>query len=191
MHKISDEFEFRPDRTTDYGVSCRWASKKFPIDLSWENDVSMLARSFLIESSSKLLVTGAGIKARTSLISGRIRLLTLELLALEWWKFYSFGLEYLWGQLANLDQILCVASLGMEKGCIMFWGRLAQNSGVHGNRKPPLTYNGENDVSTFSQLFLIRYLFYLQVTRTCIRKLHTFELEYLWSQLANLDKFYV
>ena len=22
MHKISDELEFRPDRTTDYGVSC-------------------------------------------------------------------------------------------------------------------------------------------------------------------------
>ena len=22
MHKIWDEFEFRPDRTTDYGVSC-------------------------------------------------------------------------------------------------------------------------------------------------------------------------
>ena len=22
MHKILDEFEFRPDRTTDYGVSC-------------------------------------------------------------------------------------------------------------------------------------------------------------------------
>ena len=22
MHKISDEFEFWPDRTTDYGVSC-------------------------------------------------------------------------------------------------------------------------------------------------------------------------
>ena len=34
MHKISDEFEFRPDRrTTDYGVSCPWASKKIPIDL--------------------------------------------------------------------------------------------------------------------------------------------------------------
>ena len=27
MHKISDEFEFRPDQTTDYGVSCPWASK--------------------------------------------------------------------------------------------------------------------------------------------------------------------
>ena len=27
-HKILDEFEFRPDLTTDYGVSCPWASKK-------------------------------------------------------------------------------------------------------------------------------------------------------------------
>ena len=33
MHKISDEFKFRPGRTTDYGVSCPWTSKKFPIDL--------------------------------------------------------------------------------------------------------------------------------------------------------------
>ena len=33
MHKISDEFEFRSDRTTDYGVSCPWVSKIFPIDL--------------------------------------------------------------------------------------------------------------------------------------------------------------
>ena len=143
MHKISDKFEFRPDRTIDYGVSCPWASKKFPIDLQWENAVSMLARSFLIESSSKLLVTRTGIKARKGLISGRIRLLTLELLALEWRKFYTFKLEYLWDQLANLDQILYVAWLGVGKASIMFWGRLGQTSGVHGNRKPPLTYNGE------------------------------------------------
>ena len=129
----------------------------------------MLARSFLIESSSKLLVTKTGIKAQTSLISGQIRLLTLELLALEWQKLYTFELEYLWGMLANLDQILCVTSLGMEKGCIMFWGRLDQNSGAHGNRKPPLTYNGENGVSTFSRLLLIRSFIYLQVTRTCIK----------------------
>ena len=27
MHKSLDEFEFRPDPTTDYGVSCPWASK--------------------------------------------------------------------------------------------------------------------------------------------------------------------
>ena len=43
---------------------------------------------------------------------GRIRLLTLELLALEWRKFYTYDLEYLWGQSASLDQILCVAPLG-------------------------------------------------------------------------------
>ena len=33
MHKISDNFEFRPVRTTDYRVSCPWTSKKFPIDI--------------------------------------------------------------------------------------------------------------------------------------------------------------
>ena len=169
MHKISDEIEFRPDRTTDYGVSCPWVSKKIPIDLLWESGVSMLARSFLIESSSTLLVTRTGIKDRTSLISGRMRLLTLVLLALELRKFYTFELEYLWGQLANLDQILYVASLGVAKGWIMFWGRLDQNSGVHDNRKPPLTYNGENGVSTFPRLLLIRSFLYLQVTRTYIK----------------------
>ena len=128
----------------------------------------MLARSFLIESSN-LLVTRTGIKARMSLISGQIRLLTSEFLAFEWRKFYTFELEYLWGQLASLDQILCVTSLGVGKDCIMFWGRLDQNSGVHGNRKPSLTYNGENGVSTFSRLLLIRSFLYLQVMRTCIK----------------------
>ena len=127
----------------------------------------MLARSFLIESSSKLLVTRTGIKAWLSSILGGIRPLILELLALEWRKFHTFELEYLWIQLASLDQILRVASLGWEKGCSMFWGRLDQNSGVHGNRKPPLTYNGENGVSTFSRLLFIRSFLYLQVTRTC------------------------
>ena len=82
---------------------------------------------------------------------------------------HTFKLEYLWSQLANFGQILCVASLGWGKGSIMFWGRLDQNSGFHGNRKPPLTYNGENDVSTFSRLFWIRSFLYLQVTRTCIK----------------------
>ena len=129
----------------------------------------MLTPSFFIKSSSKLLVTRTGIKAWSSSLLGRIRPLIVELLALQWRKFHTFELEYLWNQLANLDQIFCVASLGWVKGCIRFWGRLDQNSGFHGNRKPPLTYNGENDVSTFSQLFLIRSFLYLQVTRTCIK----------------------
>ena len=33
MHNIMNEFEFRPDLTTDYGVSCPWASKKYPYRL--------------------------------------------------------------------------------------------------------------------------------------------------------------
>ena len=156
MHKILDEFEFRPDRTTDYGGSCPWVSKKFPIDLQWENVVSMLARSFLIESSSKLLVTRTGIKARSRSILGRKSDHSLwSYLLLSDENFTLLNFIYLWNQLANLDQILCVASLGWGKGCIRFWGRLDQNSGFHGIRKPTLTYNEENDVSTFSLLFLI------------------------------------
>ena len=62
-----------------------------------------------------------------------------------------------------------ICSINVWKACIRFWGRLDQNSGVHGNRKPPLTYNGENGVSTFSRLLLIRSFLYLQVRRTCIK----------------------
>ena len=151
----------------------------------------MLARSFLIESSSKLLVTRKGIKAWTSLISGWIRLLTLELRALEWRKFYTFEIEYLGSQLATRDQILCVASLGVEKGCIMFWGRLYENSGVHGNRKPPLTYNGKNGVSIFSRLLLIQSFLYLQVMRTCIKSrtsLNFGHIGLLTTELAALER---
>ena len=50
----------------------------------------MLARSFFIESSSKLLVTRTGTKAQSSLILGWIRPLILELHALEWQKFHTF-----------------------------------------------------------------------------------------------------
>ena len=51
----------------------------------------------------------------------------------------------------------------------MFWDRLDQNSGFHGNRKRPWTYNGENDVSTFSLLFFIKSFSNLQVMRTGIK----------------------
>ena len=44
-----------------------------------------------------------------------------------------------------------------------------RNSSFHGNRKPPLTCNVENDVSTFLRLLLIRSFLYLQLTRTCIK----------------------
>ena len=93
--------------------------------------------------------------------------------------------------MANLDQILCVTSLGLGKGCIMFSDRLHQNSGVHGNGKPPLTYNGENGVSTFSQLLVIRSFLYLQVTRTCIKSrtnLNFGQIGPLTKELAALER---
>ena len=167
MHKISDKFELRPDRTTDYRVSCPWASKKFPIDLEWENAVSILTRSFLIESSSKLLITRTGIKARLSLILGCIRPLILELLALEWRKFYTFELEYLWSRLAYVDQILCVASLGW--GERLHKGQIGSKLWFPWQQKAPIDLLWENDVSTFSWLFFIRSFLYLQVMKECIK----------------------
>ena len=79
----------------------------------------------------------------------------------------------------------------MGKGCIVFWGRLDKNSGVHGNRKPPLTYNVENGVSTFSRLLLIRSFLYLQVTRTCLKSrtsLNFGQIGPLTTELAALER---
>ena len=152
MHKISNEFEFQPVRTTDYGVSCPWASKKLSIDLQWENGDSMLARSFFIESS-KLLVTRTGIKAWTSLISGWIRLLTF-LVTCPWMTktlhFRTLISLRPFGQ--SWSNFMCSITEGGEKLHHVL-RQIGSNSGVHGNRKPPLTYNGENGVSVFSIAF--------------------------------------
>ena len=67
---------------------------------------------------------------------------------------HTFKLEYLWSQLANLDQILCVASLGWGKGCIRFWGRLDQISGFHGNRNPHWLTMGKTTSPPFLGCFL-------------------------------------
>ena len=148
----------------------------------------MLAYSFLIKSSSKLLVSRTGIKARSNLILGPIRPLIFELLALKWWNFHTFELEYLWSQLANLDEILCVTSLGWRKGWIRFWGRLDQNSGFHGNRKPPLTYNGENDDSTFSRLFFFYLILFILAGNKDMHKVSDeFEFQPDWTTVYGVS----
>ena len=104
------------------------------------------------------------------------------------WKFHTFELE--WISLKPVGQSwsnLCVTSLGWGKGCIKFWGRLGKNSGFHGNRKPPLNYNRENDVSTFFRLFLIWSFLYLQVTRTCIKSRTNSNFWPLTTELAALE----
>ena len=76
-HNILDEFEFRPDLTTDYGVSCPWASE------NGKNEFIMFSRLFLIGSFSYLQVMRTYIKACMSLNFGQIPPLTTELAALE------------------------------------------------------------------------------------------------------------
>ena len=68
MHNIMNEFEFRPDRNTDYGVSCPWASKKYPYrPYNGENGVSTFSLLFLIGSFWYFHVTRTSIKAWMSL----------------------------------------------------------------------------------------------------------------------------
>ena len=62
MHYIMNEFEFRPDRTTDYGV------KKYPYrPYNGENGVSTFSLLFLIGSFWYFHVTRTSIKAWMSL----------------------------------------------------------------------------------------------------------------------------
>ena len=114
---------------------------------------------------NQIIIKVAGIQDRhkgsVEFDFGRIRPLILELLALKWWKFHTFELEYLWSQLANLDEILCVASLGWGKGCIRFWIRLDQNSGFHGNRKPHWLIMGKMMSPPFLGCFFYLILFIL------------------------------
>ena len=72
MHESLDEFEFRPDTTTNSRVICPCVSETLMY-----NVVSTLAPSFLIGSSPFLQVT------RTSSKFDQIRPWTAELAALE------------------------------------------------------------------------------------------------------------
>ena len=109
-HKSSDEFDFGPDQTTNFGVTCPWMTKILHFR-TW---------------------------------------ISLRPVGQSWSNF-----------MCNI--------IGGGEGLHNVLRQIGSNSGVHGNRKPPLTYNGENDVSTFSWLLLIRSFWYLQVTRTCIK----------------------
>ena len=113
----------------------------------------MLAHSFLIESSSKLLVTNQDRHNSSNEFDFGVTCpwMTKILHCRTWISLRPVS--------QSLSNFMCSIT-GVGKGCIMFWGRLDQNSGVLGNRKPPLTYNGENGVSTFSRLLLIRPFLY-------------------------------
>ena len=100
MHNIMNEFEFRPDRTTtDYGVSCPWASKKFPYrPYNGENGVSTFSLLFLIGSFWYFHVTRTSIKAWMSL-----NFLKWDL-TLAHWTQVSWAIVALWATCLSNSQ---------------------------------------------------------------------------------------
>ena len=124
MHNVSDRFEFQPDWTTDYGVSCPWASKKFPTDLLW-GKWCLHASSFIF---GWIIIKVAGIQDRNK-----------SLVEFDFWlnQTTHFGVTCSW--VTKISHFWT-------------WISLKPVCGFHGNRKPLLTYNGENDVTTFSWL---------------------------------------
>ena len=71
-YKISDKFDFEPDRTIFFGITCPWVRKKFPILII----VQTIATSPLIHSSPILQVTRTANTSRMSSNFGQIRLFT-------------------------------------------------------------------------------------------------------------------
>ena len=78
LHLSWDVLEFQPDLTTDYGVTCPWASEK-----SMYNFVNTLAPSFLLETSSFLQVTKTNIKSQMSSKFSQFQPWTAEIAALD------------------------------------------------------------------------------------------------------------
>ena len=77
------------------------------------------------------------------------------------------------------------------KAAFRFWSRFHQNCGCHGNRKLPLTYDGEDDVSRLMASVLIRSSSNLQVTRMGIKyqtSSNFGQIEPLTSELGALER---
>ena len=53
-------------------------------------------------------------------------------------------------------------------------------------QKAPIDLHGENEVATFSRLFLIWYFLYLQVTRTCIKSRTSLNFSQIWPLTTEL-----
>ena len=169
MHKISDEFEFRPDRTTDYGVSCPWASKKIshrPI----MGKCCLHASSFILY---RIIIKVAGYQDRhkspyeydfgpdqTTHFGVTCPWMTKMLHFRTWISLKPVGQSW--------SNFMCSITGGGER-LHKVLRQIGSKLWCPWQQKALLTYNGENGVSTFSRLLLIRSFLYLPVTRTCIK----------------------
>ena len=134
MHNIMNEFEFRPDRTTDYRVSCPWASKKYPYrPYNGENGVSTFSLLFLIGSFWYFHVTRTSIKAWMSL-----NFLVWDLTLAHWTQVSDrCPLGYLYqginamGHVQKLKRpivFILWRMSGIQKSALMFTSTLLKNN---------------------------------------------------------------
>ena len=124
-HKSSFEFDFGPNQSSHFLVTCPWVTKIShiwtwislkPVCQSWSNFMCSIIGvgerlhkfwgKLFIVSSSNLQVTRTTIKAQTSSNSGHICPLPTELPALEHWKKYyrldsAFSFERIFVKLAD------------------------------------------------------------------------------------------
>ena len=91
-HKSSVKLDFGPNQTTHFGVVavlCPWA-RHFTPRKYW-----LITQEAMAPSRHDWKIVDWDVKPQHNQI-------ILELLALEWRKFHTFELEYLWSQLVNL-----------------------------------------------------------------------------------------
>ena len=153
-HKVLDKFEFPPDRTTLYWVRCPWASKKISHRLimgKW----CLQASSFIFD---QVFVKLAGNQERHK-ISNELEFRPDRIShfgVTRLWGRIMFSTDLLWNrqdQFASLDQNYMYHQWDGGKAAFRFWSRFHQNCGCHGNRKLPLTFNGENNISMLTPQF--------------------------------------
>ena len=130
------------------------------------------------------------IKAWTSLNLGQIPPLTMELAALERLKI----------DVTTFSPLLLIRSfsnLQVMRTCIISWTSsnfgppTTELAALERRKKFPQTYNGKNEVITFSRLFLIGSFPYLQVMRTYIKaymSLNFGQIPPLTTELAALER---
>ena len=164
MHKVLEEFKFRPDRTTDYEVSCPWASKN--ISHRFIMGKCCLHASLFIFDRIIILVAGNQDRHKSSdeFDFGLDQTTNFGVTCPWMTKILHFPT---WIPLRPVGQSWSIFICSITGGGERLHNVLRQIGlklySVHDNRKLPFTYNGGNGVSTLSRLLLIRSFLYLQV----------------------------
>ena len=154
MHKISDEFKFRSDRTTDYRVSYPWTSKIFPILIMGKCCLHATCSSFIFY---RITIKVAGNQDRhkssdefdfgldqTTHFGVTCPWMTKSLHIRIWISLRLDGQSW--------SNLMC-SIIGDGERLHNVFRKIGSKLWCLWQQKAPLTYNGENDVSTFLDCF--------------------------------------